>query len=98
MIGVGRWLLHEPEAALSFQSRPALLAVLGDPSAEGSRVIIATHSPLLAACPGAAIWEIGETGIEARNWTSWKLWRTGDPSWVIRIVSCVTCERHHMHR
>jgi predicted ATPase len=67
-IGVGLWMLDEPEAALSFQSCLALLGVLGDLAAEGSQVIMATHSPVLAACSGADIWELTETGIDARRW------------------------------
>ncbi|MFE5708166.1 hypothetical protein [Rhodococcus koreensis] len=59
-IGVGLWILDEPEpeAALSFQSCVALLGVLADLAEEGSHVIMATHSPLLAAAPGAEIWEL----------------------------------------
>ena len=71
-IGAGLWILDEPEAALSFQSCLALLGVLSDLVAEGSQVIMATHSPLLAACTGADIWELTDTGIEART-----LGRTG---------------------
>ncbi len=44
-IGVGLWILDEPEAALSFQSCVALLGVLADLAEEGSQVIMATHSP-----------------------------------------------------
>ncbi|MDG3012529.1 AAA family ATPase [Rhodococcus sp. D2-41] len=54
-VGVGLWLLDEPEAALSFQSCLALLGIIGDLAAEGSQVILATHSPILAACPDADI-------------------------------------------
>ncbi|WP_068271462.1 AAA family ATPase [Aldersonia kunmingensis] len=64
----GLWVLDEPEAALSFHACLALIAVLGELAAEGSQVIMATHSPVLAACPGADIWELTETGIDARQW------------------------------
>ncbi|MBF6174539.1 AAA family ATPase [Nocardia blacklockiae] len=67
-VGQGLWLLDEPEAALSFQSCLALLGVLIDLAAEGSQVIMATHSPLLAACPDAEITELTEDGIEYREW------------------------------
>lgn len=60
-VGVGLWLLDEPEAALSFQSCLALLGVIGDLAEEGSQVILATHSPILAACPGADVWVLGGT-------------------------------------
>jgi predicted ATPase len=64
----GLWLLDEPEAALSFSSCLALLGLLGDLAAEKSQVIMATHSPLLAACPGATVLEIGEHGIRPTSW------------------------------
>lgn len=64
----GLWLLDEPEAALSFSSCLALLGLLGDLAAEGSQVIMSTHSPLLAACPGATVLELGEHGFRAAGW------------------------------
>ncbi|TSE02207.1 AAA family ATPase [Skermania sp. ID1734] len=78
-IGAGLWLLDEPEAALSFQSCLALLGVVNDLAAEGSQVIMATHSPLLAAVRGAEIWELTDHGIEYRQWDELELvrnWRT----------------------
>ena len=64
----GLWLLDEPEAALSFSSCLALIGLLGDLADEGSQVIMATHSPLLAACPGATVLELGEHGFRATGW------------------------------
>jgi predicted ATPase len=29
----------------------------------GAQFIVATHSPILLACPGAGIYELGESGI-----------------------------------
>lgn len=78
-IGIGLWLLDEPEAALSFQSCLALLGVIGDLVAEGSQVIMATHSPVLAACPGAGIWELTDEGVEFPEWDDLDVvrnWRT----------------------
>ncbi len=78
-IGVGLWILDEPEAALSFQSCLALLGLLGDLAAEGSQVIMATHSPVLAACPGATILEVGEHGFRPAEWSELDLvrhWRS----------------------
>ncbi|QBJ97812.1 ATPase [Rhodococcus sp. ABRD24] len=78
-IGIGLWILDEPEAALSFQSCLALLGVITDLAAEGSQVILATHSPLLAACQGADIWELTEDGIEYPAWEELALvrdWRS----------------------
>jgi predicted ATPase len=55
-------------AQKQFQSCLALLGVLADLAAEGSQVIMATHSPLLAACPGADIWELTENGVASPVW------------------------------
>jgi predicted ATPase len=52
----GLYLLDEPENALSPQSQLDLLDLLGRESAAGdAQFIIATHSPLLLALPGATI-------------------------------------------
>lgn len=78
-IGVGLWILDEPEAALSFQSCLALLGVIADLAEEGSQVIMATHSPLLAAAPGAEIWELTDEGIDYPEWNQLDLvrnWRS----------------------
>ena len=64
----GLYLLDEPEAALSFRSCLALLVLLGDAVAAGSQVVLATHSPLLAALPGARILELGGDGAVPRSW------------------------------
>ena len=60
---VGVFFLDEPEAALSFTSSLALVALLADMAEEGSQVVVATHSPLLVTTPGATILELGEWGI-----------------------------------
>jgi predicted ATPase len=49
----GLYLLDEPEAALSPQSQLGLLVMIRDALAEGSQFLIATHSPILMACPGS---------------------------------------------
>jgi len=52
----GLYLLDEPETALSPRSQLELLGVLRRMSAAGhAQFIIATHSPLLMACPGAVV-------------------------------------------
>lgn len=51
----GLYLLDEPDAALSPQRQLALLAMLKDMVAQDAQFIIATHAPILMACPGAAI-------------------------------------------
>jgi predicted ATPase len=53
----GLYLLDEPEAPLSPQSQLALISMLKEMSTtQGSQFIIATHSPILLAFPGATIY------------------------------------------
>lgn len=61
--GNGFYLLDEPEAALSPSRQLTLLAKLGRLAKEGSQFIIATHSPILMALPGAEILLFDETGV-----------------------------------
>lgn len=56
----GLYLLDEPEAPLSPQSQLAFMAMVGDAVAEGAQFVIATHSPILLAYPGAAIYSFDE--------------------------------------
>jgi predicted ATPase len=58
----GFFCMDEPEAALSFRSTIALIAELDRLRREGSQVVVATHSPLLAALPGATLVELGDHG------------------------------------
>ena len=53
----GLYLMDEPEAALSPRSQLELLKIIAQATAAGlAQFIIATHSPLLLACPGAVIY------------------------------------------
>ncbi|MEU8663615.1 AAA family ATPase [Actinoplanes philippinensis] len=58
----GLYLLDEPEAALSVNGCLALLLRIADLVAAGSQFLIATHSPILLASPGATILEITPEG------------------------------------
>ena len=49
----GFYALDEPEAALSFSSTLGLIATLQRVVEAGGQVLCATHSPVLAAMPGA---------------------------------------------
>ena len=51
----GLYLLDEPEAPLSPQRQLALLALLKEMVGQEAQFIIATHSPILMAYPGASI-------------------------------------------
>ncbi|PPF61894.1 AAA family ATPase [Clavibacter michiganensis] len=74
--GPGLWVLDEPESALSFSGCLALIGVLKDLVATGkSQVILSTHSPVLAAFPGAVIHEVGEWGLRRSEWSELDLVR-----------------------
>jgi predicted ATPase len=52
----GLYILDEPETALSPKSQLELLELLKEAGRTGqAQFIIATHSPILLACPGARI-------------------------------------------
>jgi predicted ATPase len=60
----GLYLLDEPEAALSPQSQLALLVMLFDMVEQDAQFIIATHSPILLACPDATIYSFDHQPVE----------------------------------
>lgn len=61
--GRGLYILDEPEAALSPSRQMSLLVRINNLVQEDSQFIIATHSPILLAYPGASIYELSENGI-----------------------------------
>jgi len=67
--GPGLYVLDEPESALSFSGCLALVGLMTDLAATGTaQVIVATHSPLIAATPGADIYEVGDWGLRSSTW------------------------------
>src|SRR6185295_14585178 len=58
--GQGLYVLDEPEAALSVTGALALLAVVTRAARDGAQFVIATHSPVLLACPDARIYELDD--------------------------------------
>jgi predicted ATPase len=66
-------ILDEPEAALSFNSVLRWIASLDRMRTRGTQVICATHSPILASLPGAAILELGDWGIRHTRWEDLEL-------------------------
>ncbi|MFI2752899.1 AAA family ATPase [Cellulomonas sp. P22] len=87
----GLYVLDEPESALSFTGCLALVAHLHDLVARGSQVILSTHSPVLAALPGAQITEVGEWGLRTSAWEDLEVvlrWRgfLDDPRRYLRHV------------
>ena len=69
----GFYCLDEPEAALSFSSTLALIGALGRIVESGGQVLCATHSPVLAAMPGATILEVGDWGYRRTTWDELEL-------------------------
>ncbi len=64
----GFYLMDEPDAPLSFIASLGLVALLHDLTRERSQAVVATHSPIVAATPGAHILELGEWGIRPARW------------------------------
>jgi predicted ATPase len=61
----GLYLMDEPETALSPRSQLALLELLAGIAAAGqAQCIMATHSPILLACPGARIYSFDHSPIQ----------------------------------
>ncbi len=81
----GIYLLDEPESALSPKRQLELLRLLHTiQESANSQIIMATHSPILMAVPGARLLEITRAGLaktELRNTRHFKLYRdfTVDP-------------------
>ena len=74
----GFYLMDEPDAPLSFTSLLGLAALLHDLVTAGSQLVVATHSPILAAVPGANVLELGPWGIRHASWEDLSLvvaWR-----------------------
>ncbi|PBB18754.1 AAA family ATPase [Mesorhizobium sp. WSM4313] len=61
----GIYILDEPESALSPTRQIELLKLLQRMEQSGTaQVIMATHSPLLMACPNARLFRIGRFGLD----------------------------------
>jgi predicted ATPase len=61
----GLYLLDEPEAPLSPLRQLALLALLKEMVAQDAQFIIATHSPILMAFPGALLLSFDQVPLKA---------------------------------
>jgi predicted ATPase len=87
--GEGLYLLDEPEAALSPTRQMSLIAEISSLVERKSQFIIATHSPILLAYPGAVIFEFSESGIRQttyRETQSYQLYKQflDDPEWILK--------------
>jgi len=61
--GESLYILDEPEAALSVTGALTLLVAITRAASLGAQFVIATHSPVVLACPGACIYQLDEDGI-----------------------------------
>lgn len=87
--GAGTYLLDEPDAALSFGGSLALVTAILDLVRAGAQVVVATHSPVVAALPGAQLLEVGDWGLRPARWDELELtlsWRQflNDPTSYLR--------------
>ena len=72
----GIYFMDEPETALSPKSQLDLLALLKDMSQAGhAQFIVATHSPILLACPGAKIYSFDYVPVKQVDYEETELYR-----------------------
>lgn len=72
----GLYLLDEPETALSPRSQLALLDILTETSMNGNaQFIIATHSPILLACPHALIYSFDGSPVRQVRYEDTEIYR-----------------------
>ena len=74
----GLYFLDEPEAPLSPLRPLAFLRLMRDAAEGGSQFVIATHSPILLACPDAQIWNFNTVPPQTCAWDDLEnvqLWR-----------------------
>jgi predicted ATPase len=87
----GFYLMDEPDSPLSFVASLGLVALLHDLAVEQSQVVVATHSPIVAAVPGAHLLELGDWGIREAEWGDLEIvhsWRDflNDPTQYLRYL------------
>jgi predicted ATPase len=85
----GLYFLDEPETPLSPSRVLALMIMLEEAVAEGSQFVIATHSPILLALPGATILQARAGRLEQAEWNDLEHVRVtraflNDPARVLR--------------
>jgi predicted ATPase len=72
----GLYLLDEPETALSPKSQLELLKLLREMGDLGhAQFIIATHSPILLACPGSVIYSFDHTPLKSIQYEDTEYYR-----------------------
>lgn len=71
----GLYIMDEPEAALSPQRQLALFIQIAKMAEQGSQFVIATHSPILLAVPGAEIYSFEGEGLTPCNYEETESYR-----------------------
>lgn len=61
-------IADEPEAGLSVPGQLAVLRRLHELVEEGAQLVVATHSPILPALPGARVYELHDEGADEVTW------------------------------
>lgn len=89
--GNGLYILDEPEAALSPMNILTLMAEINRLIRQNSQFIIATHSPMLMAFPGAQILELSQDGIRQVEFRETEHYRVtkgflDDPEHILRLL------------
>jgi len=64
----GLYLLDEPEAPLSPQSQLGLMAMISEMIGEDAQFVVATHSPILLAFPGARIYSFDQIPVREASY------------------------------
>lgn len=72
----GLYFLDEPEAALSVSRQLTLLYELYQLAEHGAQLIVATHSPIVLALPGAQILRFEEDSIEQIDYEETEAYQT----------------------
>ena len=85
----GLYFLDEPETPLSPSRVLALMMLIADSAAQGSQFVIATHSPILLALPGATILQAQDGHLVPAEWNDLEHVRVtraflNDPASVLR--------------
>jgi predicted ATPase len=72
----GLYLLDEPETALSAKTQIEFLQILVEASRAGhAQFVMATHSPILLACPGAIIFSFDQAPIRPARYEATEHYR-----------------------
>jgi predicted ATPase len=72
----GLYLLDEPETALSPKSQLELLKLLQEMGSLGhAQFIVATHSPILLACPGSVIYSFDHSPMKTIQYEDTEYYR-----------------------